>query len=160
MMEVGMLNIVKHRAMTMENWVCFTYHNILECVTMLDENKMKKKLDSSLVEVLMHIIQTSQIYLMWLVMWFCFVTSKWIIKHWSPYENAWSLRIWWIFKHHSYIFWALFVGSKIHGVRREEIFNHFNKEDVEAYFNYSSLQEFSWNWIGAQCFVKGKLDTR
>jgi hypothetical protein len=64
MMEVGMLNIVKHRAMTMENWVCFTYHNILECVAMLDENKMKKRLDSSLVEVLMHIIQTSQIYLM------------------------------------------------------------------------------------------------
>jgi hypothetical protein len=43
MMEVGMLNFVKHRAMTMENWVCFTYHNVLECVTMLDENKMKKE---------------------------------------------------------------------------------------------------------------------
>jgi hypothetical protein len=43
MMEVGMLNFVKHRAMTMENWVCFTYHNVLDCVTMLDENKMKKE---------------------------------------------------------------------------------------------------------------------
>jgi hypothetical protein len=63
MMDIGMLNFVKHKAMTMENWVCFTYHNVLECVTILDENKMKKRLDSSLVEVLMHIIQTSQIYL-------------------------------------------------------------------------------------------------
>jgi hypothetical protein len=88
-------------------------------------------------------------------MWFCFVTSKWIIKHWSPYENAWLFHIRWIFKHHSYILWALFVGSKIHGVGREELFNHFNKKDVEAYFNYSSLQEFSLNWVGAQCFVKG-----
>jgi hypothetical protein len=64
MMEVGMLNFVKHKTMTMENWVCSTYHNVLECVTMMDENKLKKRLDSSLVEVLMHIIQTSQIYLM------------------------------------------------------------------------------------------------
>ncbi len=62
-MEVGMLNFVKCKAMTMENWVCFTHHNVLECVTMLDDNKMKR-LNPSLVEVLMHIIETSQIYLM------------------------------------------------------------------------------------------------
>ncbi len=150
-----MLNFVKHRAMTMENWVCFTYHNVLECVTMLDENKMKKEVGffSCWGFNAYNSNKPNSSYVTSHVVLFCDIKMD--------YQTLKSLRKCMVAPHMvdlqtSFIyFMSIICWVQIHGVGREELFNHFNKEDVEAYFNYSLLQEFSLNWVGAQCFVKG-----